>query len=478
ILYDYQLIILKYLDSHPNTVEEDLKNIKELFFLNLANLSMVEEKIVYTLHAAEIEGNFSIFKDYKISERQEVYNSLTKHSYAYPYEDNDKLQLQKIAKDYSNNWDKIFNFANQFKSDLFMNDRNIEFVLFNMFQEVNNDSKVSFLYSMFRANYHFENIVPNRFLEEIEKEQIQDIIAFSSESEKYKWQFAYLTQLEEIEKENIQLLESLLKSEPLPKYFTILDFEKYILKSTALKDLLLQKAENINFVIPHFVREEEVKRLINLIGEDDLKSLYLKELGNNIDSSCYLFQKLGEGDTDFTIKVLKKISKWKWGHSNEIYMLLESLKDFKEVEKIYLKYLNYAIDQSLYYLDNLIKDMLKNNNRILFEALKATEDEIAAIKFVNLGTEVIDDKSQKLKLFEILKEKGFGKTSFTEIHFESSPYSFSGSYVPVLEQERNFLKNVKETFDDDMDYIELVMYLDRRIDNYTEQIEEELEKEF
>lgn len=478
ILYDYQFIILKYLDSHPNTVEEDLKNIKELFFLNLANLSMVEEKIVYTLHAAEIEGNFSIFKDYKISERQEVYNSLTKHSYAYPYEDNDKLQLQKIAKDYSNNWDKIFNFANQFKSDLFMNDRNIEFVLFNMFQEVNNDSKVSFLYSMFRANYHFENIVPNRFLEEIEKEQIQDIIAFSSESEKYKWQFAYLTQLEEIEKENIQLLESLLKSEPLPKYFTILDFEKYILKSTALKDLLLQKAENINFVIPHFVREEEVKRLINLIGEDDLKSLYLKELGNNIDSSCYLFQKLGEGDTDFTIKVLKKISKWKWGHSNEIYMLLESLKDFKEVEKIYLKYLNYAIDQSLYYLDNLIKDMLKNNNRILFEALKATEDEIAAIKFVNLGTEVIDDKSQKLKLFEILKEKGFGKTSFTEIHFESSPYSFSGSYVPVLEQERNFLKNVKETFDDDMDYIELVMYLDRRIDNYTEQIEEELEKEF
>lgn len=478
LLYDYQLIILKYSDSHPNTIEEDLKNIKELFFSNLANLSMVEEKIVYALHTVEIEGNFSIFKDYKISDRQKVYNSLIKHNYAYLYADNDKLQLQKIANNYSSNWDEIFNFANQFKSDSFMNDRNIEFVLFNMFQKVNNDSKMSFLYSMFRANYHFENIVPDRFLEEIEREQIQAIIAFSPESERYKWQFAYLTQLEEIEKENIQLLESLLKSEPLPKYFTILDFEKYILKSTALKDLLLQKAENINFVIPHFVREEEVKRLINLIGEDDLKSLYLKELGNNIDSSCYLFQKLGEGDTDFTIKVLKKISKWKWGHSNEIYMLLESLKDFKEVEKIYLKYLNYAIDQSLYYLDNLIKDMLKNNNRILFEALKATEDEIAAIKFVNLGTEVIDDKSQKLKLFEILKEKGFGKTSFTEIHFESSPYSFSGSYVPVLEQERNFLKNVKETFDDDMDYIELVMYLDRRIDNYTEQIEEELEKEF
>ncbi|EMB53040.1 TPA: ATP-binding protein [Streptococcus mutans] len=478
ILYDYRLIILKYLDGHPNTVEEDLKNIKELFFLSLTNLSMVEEKIVYTLHAAEIEGNFSIFKGYKISERQEVYNSLTKHSYAYPYEDNDELQLQKIAKDYSNNWDKIFNFANQFKSDLFMNDRNIEFTLFNIYYELDSNGKIGFLNSMFKAEYNFEIVTPNRFFKNQDKQIMTKIINSSPESEKYKWQFAYLTELEEIEKEDVQLLESLLISKPLPKYFTILDFEKYVLKDISFKDLLIQKAENINFVIPYFMREEEVLKLIRLIGEDELKSLYLKELGNNIDSSCYLFQKLGEGDTDFIIKVLKKISEWKWGHSNEIYMLLESLKGFKEVEKIYLSYLNYVIDKPTYYLDSLVKDMLKNNIKILLESLKATTDETTAIRIVNLGTEVIDDKSQKLKLFEILKEKRFGKTSFTEINFESYLYSFSGSYVPVLEQKQDFLKCIKKIFDYDMDYIELVMYLDQRIDNYTEQIEEELEKEF
>ena len=70
------------------------------------------------------------------------------------------------------------------------------------------------------------------------------------------------------------------------------------------------------------------------------------------------------------------------------------------------------------------------------------------------------------------------KTSFYEINFESYLYSFSGSYVPVLEQKQDFLKCIKKIFDYDMDYIELVMYLDQRIDNYTEQIEEELEKEF
>lgn len=147
-------------------------------------------------------------------------------------------------------------------------------------------------------------------------------------------------------------------------------------------------------------------------------------------------------------------------------------------KKIYLKYLNYVIDKPLYYLDGLIKDMLKNNYQILFEVLKATDVEIVAIKLVNLGVEVIDDKSQKLKLFEILREKGFGKSSLTEIHFTPYSYSFSGSYVPVLEQKRDFLKKVKEIFVDNMDYIELVVYIDKRIDNYTEQIEKELEKEF
>ncbi|MDB8636749.1 ATP-binding protein [Streptococcus mutans] len=479
LLYDYQLIILKYSDSHPNTIEEDLKNIKELFFSNLANLSMVEEKIVYALHTVEIEGNFSIFKDYKISDRQKVYNSLIKHNYAYLYADNDKLQLQKIANNYSSNWDEIFNFANQFKSDSFMNDRNIELVLFNMFQKVNNDSKMSFLDSMFRANYHFENIVPDRFLEEIEREQIQAIIAFSPESERYKWQFAYLVRLEEVKEEDLQILESLLKNESLPKYFTILDFYKYILVKPSFKEILIQKADDINFVIPHFIKEEEVPRLINLLGENVLKSLYLKNLEKDIDQGCYLFQKLGNDDIDFVVESLKKINKLKTGYSNEASMLLHSIKSFKDAEKIYLIFLNYIISKdSLYYYNSLLETIVEENNNILLKALKGTNSEELAIKFVNLGVEVIDDKSKKIELFKIIKDKSFGKSTSTKIHFSPCSASWSGSYVPVLEQERDFLKNVKEIFDNDMDYIELVIHINKIIDNNTKHIEEELEREF
>lgn len=479
LLYDYQLIILKYSDSHPNTIEEDLKNIKRLFFSDLANLSMVEEKIVYTLHTAEIEGNFSIFKDYKISDRQEAYNNLINHKYTSFCEEEYEIKLQKIANNYSSNWDEIFNFANQFKNDLFMNDRNIEFVLFNMFQKVNNDSKVSFLDSMFKADYCFENIVPDRFLEEIEKEQMQSIIASSPKAEKYKWQFAYLVRLEEVKEEDLQILEGLLKNESLPKYFTILDFYKYILVKPSFKEILIQKADGINFVIPHFIREEEVPRLINLLGENALKSLYLKNIEKDIDQGCYLFQKLGNDDIDFVVEILKKINKLKTGYSNEASMLLHSIKSFKDAEKIYLIFLNYIISKDpLYYYNSLLESIVEEDNNILFSALNLSDNEELAIKFVNLGVEVIDDKNKKLELFRILKDKGYGKTTFLKIHFSPYSDSWSGSYIPVLEQKQELLRNIKEIFEADMDYIELVIHINKIIDNNTKHIEEELEREF
>ncbi|WP_270661679.1 ATP-binding protein [Streptococcus anginosus] len=480
ILYDYQFTILNHSDSHQGIiVKEDLKNIKKLFFPNLANLSMVEEKIVYKLYKAEIKRNLSILNDYKTSERQEVYNSLTHRDYPLIRKDGDKLELQKIAKRYADNWDKIFNYANEFKSNSFMNDRNIEFVLFNMFQQLDNDGKITFLDSMFRTNYHFENIIPAKFLEDLEKESMQVVIDLSPVSEKYKWQFAYLTKLEDVKGEDLQLIKNLLVNHSLPKYFTILDFERLVLKDSSLKDLLLQKASNSNFIISDFVREEDIPRLVNLIRENDLKVLYLKKLGNNIDQSCYLFKKLATEDMGFVVEVLKRISELKIERSNASYMLLQTIMDLKDSEEIFLGFLNYTLaNDSLYYYNSMLEDILKKNSDILFRALSKTDEEEVAIKLVNLGVEVIEDRIQKRKLFEMIREKGYGKSSFSKIHFTSHSDFWSGSYVPILEQKKEFLKEIKEIFDDDINYVELVIYIDKIIDNFTQQIERELEKEF
>ena len=475
MLYDYRRKILTYSESHCNTILGDLRNIRKLFFNDIKNLSMIGEKIVYALHKAEVKENLPIvFDDYIISDRQKIYNNLTNPNHAWFYEDDAEIKLQRIANSYSSNLQNIFNFANQFKNSLFMNDINIELVLFNMFLLLKNDNKIKFLNSMFKSNYHFENRTPISFLENIEKSSMRYVIASSPELEKYEWELAYLTQLEKVKNEDLQTLKSILEANSLPCYFTILNFERLILKDPSLKELLIQKAVNNNFVIFDFIREEEVPKLINLIGENDLKSQYLINLGSSKDHTYKLFQKLGENDINFAVEVLKKIDELKMGSSNLGYMVLHTINGFRDKKEIYKKFIRFAINRPYYYYNNMLDDILKNDSQIILEMLEETNNEQFAIRLVNLGVEVIEDSKQRLLLFKLLKSKEFGKKSFQEIHFSPYSYLFTGSHVPVLELEKELLEKIKEIFEADIDYINLLIYLDKLIDG----IERELEKEF
>ena len=479
ILYDYRRKILTYSESHCNTILGDLRNIKKLFFNDIKNLSMIGEQIVYTLHKAEVKENLPIvFDDYIISDRQKIYNNLTNPNHAWFYEDDAEIKLQQIANSYSSNLQNIFNFANQFKNSLFMNDINIELVLFNMFLLLKNDNKIKFLNSMFKSNYHFENRTPISFLENIEKSSMQRVIASSPELEKYEWELAYLTQLEKVKNEDLQTLKSILEANSLPCYFTILNFERLILKDPSLKELLIQKAGNTNFVISDFIREEEVPKLINLIGENDLKSQYLINLGSSKDHTYKLFQKLGENDINFAVEVLKKIDELKMRSSNLGYMVLHTINGFRDKKEIYKKFIRFVINRPYYYYNNMLDDIIKNDSQIILEMLEETNNEQFAIRLVNLGVEFLENNNQKLILFNLLRAKGFGQKSFQEIHF--SPYShfFTGSHVPVLELEKELLERIKEIFETDIGYINLLLYLDKLIDGKRNAIERELEKEF
>lgn len=479
MLYDYRRKILTYSESHCNTILGDLRNIRKLFFNDIKNLSMIGEKIVYALHKAEVKENLPIvFDDYIISDRQKIYNNLTNPKHAWFYEDDAEIKLQQIANSYSSNLQNIFNFANQFKNSLFMNDINIELVLFNMFLLLKNDNKIKFLNSMFKSNYHFENRTPISFLENIEKSSMRYVIASSPELEKYEWELAYLTQLEKVKNEDLQTLKSILEANSLPCYFTILNFERLILKDPSLKELLIQKAVNNNFVIFDFIREEEVPKLINLIGENDLKSQYLINLGSSKDHTYKLFQKLGENDINFAVEVLKKIDELKMGSSNLGYMVLHTINGFRDKKEIYKKFIRFAINRPYYYYNNMLDDIIKKDSQIIIEMLEETGNEQFAIRLVNLGVEVIEDGNQRLLLFKLLKSKEFGKKSFQEIHFSPYSYFFTGSHVPVLELEKEHLENIKEIFKTDLDYIDLLLHLDKLIDGKRKEIERELEKEF
>ena len=126
----------------------------------------------------------------------------------------------------------------------------------------------------------------------------------------------------------------------------------------------------------------------------------------------------------------------------------------------------------------MIDDIIKNDSQIILEILEETNNEQSAIRLVNLGVEFLENNNQKLILFNLLTAKGFGKNSFQEIHFSPYLHLFTGSHVPVLELEQELLEKIREIFEADLDYINLLLYLDKLIDGKRKVIERELEKEF
>ena len=187
---------------------------------------------------------------------------------------------------------------------------------------------------------------------------------------------------------------------------------------------------------------------------------------------------MGEKDINFSVKVLKKIDELRIGHSNLGYMVLKTINKFRDKKEIFKNFVRFAINRPYYYYNNMLDDIIKNDSQIILEMLEETNNEQFAIRLVNLGVEFLENNNQKLILFNLLKAKGLGKKSFQEIHF--SPYShfFTGSHVPVLELEQELLEKIREIFEADLDYINLLLYLDKLIDGKRRVIERELEKEF
>lgn len=95
---------------------------------------------------------------------------------------------------------------------------------------------------------------------------------------------------------------------------------------------------------------------------------------------------------------------------------------------------------------------------------------------VNLGVEFLENNNQKLILFNLLRAKGFGKKSFQEIHFTPYSHFYTDSHVPVLELEKELLERIKKIFETGIDYINLLLYLNKLIDCKRKAIERELEK--
>lgn len=478
LLLDYREII-KYSDSHHQMIVADLQSIETLFFQDISNLSLIEERIVYKLSTLATKHHMPVFQDYTVSERQEVYEALTNQDLAWPYREEHTSQLKAFCQRYAHTWSRIFHYAKVFQSYPNMMDDKIERILVNVFQELTLSEKITYLQAMFEAMYKFETAIPDVILQDISRNDLEVLIGGLSGEVKYKWQFALLVNLDEPTLEDISQLKELLKLASIPPYYSILSFEKFILKDSSLKDRLIEKANRDQFLLPEFIHDDKVENLLTLVDQSHLKELYISNIPGNVDRSLSLFRRLSLDDSSFVVRILQKISDYRLSNSNQAYMLQHVIEELEHKELIYQNYLMSTIkSDSLYYHNSLLESILTDNPNVLLHALELATDEELGIKLINTGVDMLEDSETKLALFELMKEKRWGMTTYKKIHFTPRQSSWFGSYVPILEQQQKFLSRVKQMVESELDYLDLIQHIELIERSLLERIGEELEREF
>ena len=483
ILLDYKYKIKENIGSHPNMVKEDLENIKRLFFREIRSLTMEEERVVYQLDKASKKVDLSVFNGYKVTERQKVYTILTTNRFAYLYGKNEnKQKLKEIAENYRDSMNKVFRYASQFKKSRQMNNYRIDKVLYNVFALQDMAGRYKFLAAMFSEKYHFESVIPDRFidlLDEDDSDSVIDALRNIEQKERYKWEIAALLTLDAVTVKDVDRLKKILDNNSIPEYYSIVNFEKFILVDNSLKEFLLQKNSTTKFIIPDVIYEEDAKKLVTLFGVEPLKRLYLNNFGQDIDIATDLFYELGKNDIEFSVEILKKLNNFENVQSEIAEGILYNISRFEDKYVIYQKYFQFILEKENWgYYDSLLKDIIDMEPRSVVSMLQNETDESQAIKILNWGIENLEDSETKLTLFKILKDKGFGKNTYQNIHFVSLSKSWWGSYVPVLESEMIFLDKIKEIFGADRDYIKLIRHVKRVISEKDLEINRERENEF
>ena len=104
-------------------------------------------------------------------------------------------------------------------------------------------------------------------------------------------------------------------------------------------------------------------------------------------------------------------------------------------------------------------------------------DEDEFIKVINVGTELLEPNDM-ISAYELMKEKGYGSSTYTKLQFQKYFKIWSGSQIPELEKEITHLEMIKAIFSDEFDYIEMVDRLDELIEAKRGAITIEKEREF
>ena len=481
------------------TVSSDLKCIENLFFKDLSKPGVRQEAIVFKLNseAKKLKLKSQPFFEYEPSIRQKIYeifssNGLDYMAEEFDYEKIQKLRIKNLSEvfgEHSNDWLWLFNVLAEYQSDELLNKYELEESLLLLYLKLNVEDKVKMLTVLLNSDFVLSYYNFNFYMEKLSFEEGKNILSSIEKELDERWYLSNLLTCKSINKDRIQELILFLKE--LKNYekintFNILSFENYIEKDRAILDVLRNKLGEGKilgrFFIPDYVFEDIAKRIINIVGYKDLKEIYLDILGSEeVDKSGEIFKSLlEEQDINFIYLFLVKLNALRGSLSFAKYdAQLERIWTSEVAEDGIRKYLDFLIRENrvIYVgVDPYLEGIFKANTERALEFVKAevldTEDENRLVNLYNLSLEIFDDEVL-LQLFELLKDKDIDAPFFEKLYLTMRTHSWTGSLVPLLDKEINFLNSLLDIFEG-IKYISHALVITTRIDSLRKQKEKEL----
>ena len=481
LLLNYSEDSKKYLKTHSKMIKSDLAKIRSTFFCEMKNLSVLEEKAMYQLSELANQIGSKAFKGYEVSERQKVYGIISSRSLAYPYKHKHYEEIVRIANEYEGEWEPFFvNLKLITDVDEMISGNNVENVLYNLYKHLPFLEQCRFIQAMLKANYRPFGFHPSDFLREVSPLNYSDLLSFIPDLHKTEWRLATLVMAKEITKEQYDSLIELLKDYSVPLYYSITSFLKFEEFCPGFLSKGILKSDSEYFWIPNYIREEEAKQIVKVINYDILESLYFSNLDKPIDESCSLLGLLIEHNLSFGLDVLKELYRNKTLNGQILESILYRLKNYEFFDELIMGFALYIIkegDLVFYYSNSCLKELLKNRQDLIQELLSRSSDEEEFIKVINIGTEVLDPNDM-ISAYNLMKDRGYGLSTYMKIHFHKYFTSWSGSQIPVLEKQISRLEIIRYIFSDDIRYINLVSRIEELIGAFQDEILLEKEREF
>lgn len=479
ILLEYSEYSIKYIESHSKVIESDLTKIKNTFFHEMQDLSLLEEKVLNQLIGLSNKIGCCIFNGYKVSERQKVYRIISSRSLANPYTKEHKEEIGRIINEYEGRWERFFIniklILNEDDEKLYIHRK----VIINLFYKLSFIEQCKFIQAMLKVNYKAFWFNPADFLIKLKPQNYSTLLKFVPSSQKNEWKLATLLLSEEVTKVQYDSLIKLLEIYQIPLYYNVTSFLKFEEFYPGFLSKGILHSDSDYFWIPNYIRVEEAERLVRTIGVETLETHYLSNLDKKIDESRSLFLLLCRNNKNFGVDVLKSLYNNQVS-SNWLDGVVDQLGEYSFFDEVILAFSLYVvrdISSLNYWWSSYLEKLLKNRPDLIQELLNRASDEDEFIKILNMGTEFLESNTLE-SLYVLMKQKGYGVSKYKNIQFRKYRAFWSTSLIPVIEEQIRLLETIRSIFSDDIKYIGIVSHLNELIGAFQDDILLEKEREF